>query len=198
MNMPKNGSMQPNTPDADVDPDEAFQLVFRELKRHEETGRRNFVVRVPLDLLEYLFSAILRKSGMSRVALEQLLAELGIYGFKDSDGRILRRYLSGHTRMAWSTYHRLMLWALSSGWISMWVFRDLVFRSYAREAAQHCARKILNTLKRRTTLPDLSQEQIVACFYEVYRLKQYERDQATVARLRTDSENRALTRSLVL
>ena len=187
--------MQPHISDADVDPDEAFQLVFRELKRHEETGRKNFVVRVPVELLEYLFSAILRKSGMSRVALERLLAELGIYGFKDADGRILRRYLSGHTRMAWSTYQRLMLWALSSGWISMWVFRNLAFRSHEREAAQLCARKILNTLKRRTSPPDLTREQVVACFYEVYQLRQRERDQATATRLRTDSDTRDLVLS---
>lgn len=190
--------MQPHIPDADVDPDEAFQLVFRELKRHEDTGRRNFVVRVPVDLLEYLFSAILRKSGMSRVVLERLLTELGIYGFKDADGRILRRYLSGHTRMAWSTYQRLMLWALSSGWISMWAFRDLAFRSYEREAAQLCARQIVNTLKRRTTRPDLTKEQIVTCFYEVYLLKQRDRVQATEARLRTDSETRNLASSIGL
>lgn len=190
--------MQPHIPDADVDPDEAFQLVFRELKRHEETGRRNFVVRVPVDLLEYLFSAILRKSGMSRVALERLLTELGIYGFKDADGRILRRYLSGQTRMAWSTYQRLMLWALSSGWISMWAFRDLAFRSYEREAAQLCARKIVNTLKRRTTLPDLTKEQIVTSFYEVCQLRQQERDQAAATRLRTDSDTRVLAGSLDL
>jgi hypothetical protein len=188
--------MQPHIPDADVDPDEAFELVFRELKRHEQTGRRNFVVRVPVDLLEYLFSAILRKSGMSRVALERLLTELGIYGFKDADGRILRRYLSGHTRMAWLTYQRLTLWALSSGWISMWAFRDLAFRSYEREAAQLCARKIVNTLKRRPTLPDLTKEQVVACFYDVYQLRQRERDQATATRLRNDSNTRELARFL--
>lgn len=187
--------MQPHIPDVDVDPDEAFQLVFRELKRHEETGRRNFVVRAPVDLLEYLFSAILRKSGMSRVALELLLTELGVYGFKEADGRILRRYLSGHTRMAWSTYQRLMLWALSSGWISMWVFRNLAFRSHEREAAQLCARKILNTLKRRTSPPDLTREQVVACFYEVYQLRQRERVQAAATRLRTDSDTRQLVRS---
>lgn len=188
--------MQPHISDADVDPDEAFQLVFRELKRHEETGRKNFVVRVPVELLEYLFSAILRKSGMSRVALERLLAELGIYGFKDADGRILRRYLSGHTRMAWSTYQRLMLWALSSGWISMWVFRNLAFRSHEREAAQLCARKILNTLKRRISPPDLTREQVVAYFYEVYQLRQRERVQAAATRLRTDSDTRELALSL--
>lgn len=188
--------MQPHIPDVDVDPDEAFQLVFRELKRHEETGRRNFVVRVPVELLDYLFSAILRKSGMSRVALERLLAKLGIYGFKDADGRILRRYLSGHTRMAWSTYQRLMLWALSSGWISIWVFRNLAFRSHEREAAQLCARKILNTLKRRTSPPDLTREQVVAYFYEVYQLRQRERVQAAATRLRTDSDTRELAQSL--
>ncbi|MEN4962135.1 hypothetical protein ABEH63_22745 [Pseudomonas syringae] len=129
-----------------------------------------------MDLLEYLFSAILRESEMSRVALERLLTELGIYGFNDADGRILRRYLSGHTRMAWSTYQRLMLWALSSGWISMWAYRDLAFRSYEREAAQLCARKIVNTLKCRTTLPELTKAQVVECFYEIYQVRQRERD----------------------
>ncbi|KGE68789.1 MULTISPECIES: hypothetical protein [Pseudomonas] len=188
--------MQSHIPDLDADPDEAFQLVFRELKRHEETGRRNFVVRAPVDLLEYLFSAILRKSGMSRVSLELQLTKLGVYGFKEEDGRILRRYLSGHTRMAWSTYQRLMLWALSSGWISTWVFRDLAFRSHEREAAQLCARKIVNTLKRRTTLPDLTKEQVVACFYEVDLLMQQGRDQAAATRLRTDSDTRELVLSL--
>lgn len=195
-NKPKNDPMQPHIPDLDVDPDEAFQLVFRELKRHEETGRRNFVVRAPVDLLEYLFSAIRRNSGMSGVALELLLTKLGVYGFKEADGRILRRYLSGHTRMAWSTYQRLMLWALSSGWISMWAFRDLAFRSHEREAAQLCARKIMNTLKRRTTLPDLTKEEVVECFYEVYQLRQRERDHATATRLRTDSDTRELFLSL--
>lgn len=190
--------MELSNSDADVDPDQAFELVFRELKLHEETGRRNFVTRVPVELLEYLFSAILRESRMSRVALERLLAELGIYGFKDADGRTLRRYLSGHTRMAWSTYQRLMLWALSSGWISAWCFRDLAFRVYEREAAQLCARKILNTLKRRTTLPDLTKEQVVACFYEVYQLRQQEREQAAATWLRTDSNMRDLADSLGL
>lgn len=188
--------MELSNSDADVDPDEAFELVFRELKLHAETGRKNFVVRVPVDLLEYLFSAILRESDLSRVGLERLLAELGVYGFKDADGRTLRRYLSGHTRMAWSTYQRLMLWALSNGWISMWAFRDLVFRSYEREAAQLCARKIVNTLKRHTTLPDLTKEQVVACFYKVYQLRQQEREQAAATRLRTDSNIRELALSL--
>lgn len=69
----------------DIDPTEAFQLVFREIKRHEDTGRKNFVVRVPVDMVEYLFSGIALKSGMSKVKLELLLTELEIYGFRDAD-----------------------------------------------------------------------------------------------------------------
>ena len=77
----------------------------------------------------------------------------------------------------------------------MWVFRNLAFRSHEREAAQLCARKILNTLKRRTSPPDLTREQVVACFYEVYQLRQRERVQAAATRLRTDSDTRQLVRS---
>jgi hypothetical protein len=190
--------MQPPVLFSDIDPVEAIQLVFHELTRHEETGRKNFVVRVPVDLVQYLFSGILQKSGMSKVALERLLTELGIYGFKDADGRILRRYLSGQTRMAWDTYQRLLFWALSKAWVSDWVFRDLLLRTYQREAAQLSARKILNILKRRVSISDLTHEQVIECFNEVYLLKQWEREEAALNRARTDSETRELARSLGL
>lgn len=190
--------MQSTVPLSDIDPVEAIQLVFHELKHHEETGRKNFVVRVPVDLVEYLFSGILHKSGMSKVALERLLTELGIYGFKDADGRILRRYLSGQTRMAWDTYQRLLFWALSKAWVSDWVFRDLLLRTYLREAAQLSARNILNTLKRRVSIADLTREQVIECFNEVYLLKQREREETALNRVRTDSETRELARSLGL
>ena len=182
----------------DIDPTEAFQLVFREIKRHEDTGRKNFVVRVPVDMVEYLFSGIALKSGMSKVKLERLLTELGIYGFRDADGRILRRYLSGHSRMAWDTYHRLLFWAFAKGWISEWVFRDLLSLAYLREAAQLSARRILNRLKRQVSAPSLNQGQIVECFIEVYLLREKEREQAVVSRLRVDSEARELARSIGL
>jgi hypothetical protein len=182
----------------DIDPAEAFQLVFREIKRHEDTGRKNFVVRVPVDMVEYLFSGIALKSGMSKVKLERLLTELGIYGFRDADGRILRRYLSGHSRMAWDTYHRLLFWAFAKGWISEWVFRDLLSLAYLREAAQLSARRILNRLKRQVSAPSLNQGQIVECFIEVYLLREKEREQAVVSRLRVDSEARELARSVGL
>lgn len=182
----------------DVDPTEAFQFVFREVKRHEDTGRKNFVVRVPVDMVEYLFSGIALKSGMSKVKLERLLTELGIYGFRDADGRILRRYLSGQSRMAWDTYHRLLFWAFAKGWISEWVFRDLLLGAYLREAAQLSARKILNRLKRQILAPTLSQGQIVECFIEEYLAKEKERAQAVASRLRVDSEARELASSLGL
>ena len=190
--------MQPSSFESDINPEEVFQLVFREIESHQGAGRKNFVVRVPVDLVEYLFSGILHKSGMSKVALERLLTELGIYGFKDADGRILRRYLSGRTRMAWDTYQRLLFWALSKAWVSDWIFRDLLLRTYLREAAQLSARNILNTLKRRVSPSDLTREQVIECFNEVYLLKQREREEAALNRARTDSEIRELARSLGL
>lgn len=190
--------MQPSSFESDISPEEVFQLVFREIERHQETGRKNFVVRVPVDLVEYLFSGILQKSGMSKVTLERFLTELGIYGFKDADGRILRRYLSGQTRMAWHTYQRLLFWALSKAWVSDWVFRDLLLRTYLRETAQLSARNILNTLKRRVSITDLTRDQVIECFNEVYMLKQREREEMALNRIRTDSELRELASSLRL
>ena len=190
--------MQPSSFESDIHPEEVFQLVFREIESHQGSGRKNFVIRVPVDLVEYLFSGILHKSGMSKVALERLLTELGIYGFKDADGRILRRYLSGQTRMAWDTYQRLLFWALSKAWVSDWVFRDLLLRTYLREAAQLSARNILNTLKRRVSISDLTREQVIECFNEVYLLKQRGREETALNRVRTDSETRELARSLGL
>lgn len=190
--------MQPSSFESDINPEEVFQLVFREIESHQGVGRKNFVVRVPVDLVEYLFSGILQKSGMSKVALERLLTDLGIYGFKDADGRILRRYLSGQTRMAWDTYQRLLFWALSKAWVSDWVFRDLLLRTYLREAAQLSARNILNTLKRRVAISDLTRERVIECFNEVYLLKKREREETALNRVRTDSETRELARSLGL
>ncbi|WP_439877347.1 hypothetical protein [Pseudomonas prosekii] len=190
--------MQPSSFKSNINPEEVFQLVFREIESHQGAGRKNFVIRVPVDLVEYLFSGILHKSGMSKVVLERLLTELGIYGFKDADGRILRRYLSGRTRMAWDTYQRLLFWALSKEWVSDWVFRDLLLRTYLREAAQLSARNILNTLKRRVSIADLTREQVIECFNEVYLLKQREREETALNRVRTDSETRELARSLGL
>ncbi|WP_232519465.1 hypothetical protein [Pseudomonas koreensis] len=69
--------MQPSSFESDINPEEDVQLVFREIESHQETGRKNFVVRVPVDLVEYLFSGILQKSGMSKVALSDCLRTSG-------------------------------------------------------------------------------------------------------------------------
>lgn len=54
--------MQPfDTPDLDIEPHEAFELVICELHSHAATGRKNFVVRVPQDMVIYLFTGILRR-----------------------------------------------------------------------------------------------------------------------------------------
>ncbi len=179
-----------------VEPAKAFELVFHELRRHAATGRKNFPIRVSVDLVEYLFSAMLRKSGMSKVALERSLTELGVYGFKDADGRILRRYLSGQTRMGWDTYRRLLLWALTRKWISDWAFRDLLFRTYLREAAQLSARKIINTQKRRVSEMELTREQIVDCFNETYLRKELGREQDAMNRFRVDADARVFASQL--
>lgn len=188
--------MTPFIPVSDVEPDEAFQLVFRELKNHEETGRKNFVVRVPMDLIEYLFSGVFQKPGMSKVVLESVLTEFGIYGFEHTDGRVLRRYLSGQTRMAWKTYQRILFCALAKEWVTDWVFRDLLLKSFLREAAQLSARKILNTLKRRTSFPDLTREQVIEYFNHAYLVKQQDREESAFDRIRENNDTREIARSL--
>ncbi|TBU71434.1 hypothetical protein DNK06_24020 [Pseudomonas daroniae] len=191
--------MQPfDTPDLDIEPHEAFELVICELHSHAATGRKNFVVRVPQDMVIYLFTGILRKADLSKVVLERELSELGLYGFKDADGRILRRYLSGETRMAWETYRRLVFWALANKWISDWVFRDLLLSANLREAAQRSARTLLNKVKRRVSLAELTREQIIDCFKESYRQVLQEIEALAVSRVGTDRDIRELARSLGL
>lgn len=180
----------------DIEPSEALLAVFREIKHHQSTGRKNFVIRVPVDLIEYLFAGVGVKSGMSKVKLERQLAELKVSGFGDADGRVLRRYLSGQSRMAWDTFQRLVFWAFTKGWISEWVFRDLLMRAHVREAAQLSARKIINRLKRQVSAKILNEHDIVQCFDDAYLLKQRERKQGLVSRLRVDSSNRELAQIL--
>ncbi len=151
---------------------------------------------MPVDLIEYLFTGIGLKSGMSKVKLELQLAELKVSGFGDADGRVLRRYLSGQSRIAWDTFQRLVFWAFTKGWISDWIFRDILMRAHVREAAQLSARKIINRLKRQVSAKILNEHDIVQCFDGAYLLKQREREQGLVSRLRVDSSNRELARIL--
>lgn len=164
-----------------VESNEVFELVVRELRMNSEAGRKNFVLRVPHDMMVYLISGILLRANFSMVALEQKLSELEISGFQGAqDGRILRRYMSGETRMAWPTYRRVVLWSLVNKWLREWVVSDLLFRADQRETAQLCARTLLNKGKRRTSLGEMTQEYIVDCFNETYLQLLRGREQSAV------------------
>ncbi|WP_412461177.1 hypothetical protein ACK2SD_01430 [Pseudomonas sp. SC11] len=64
--------------------------------------------------------------------------------------------------------------------------------AHVREAAQLSARKIINRLKRQVSAKILNEQDIVQCFDDAYLLKQQEREQGLVSRLRVDSSNREL------
>ncbi|KIQ57489.1 hypothetical protein [Pseudomonas fluorescens] len=155
--------------DTDLTHQEAFELVVREMRLHAESGRKNFALRVPQDMAVYLFAGALKQSGLSMVALECLLSEQKLSGLSGSeDGRVLRRYVSGETRMTWSIYRRLAFWVLANEWISAWGIRDLLFRTYQREAAQLSARMLLRKLKRGLRLDSLTPAYVAECFDQTY------------------------------
>lgn len=155
--------------DTDLTNQEAFELVVREMRMHAESGRKNFALRVPPDMTVYLFAGALKQSGLSMVALECLLSEQKLSGLSGSeDGRVLRRYMSGETRMTWPIYRRLAFWVLANEWISAWGIRDLLFRAYQREAAQQSARMLLRKLKRGLRLDSLTPAYVADCFDHTY------------------------------
>lgn len=71
---------------------------------------------------------------MSKIKLELHIAELRVSGFGDADGRVLRHYRSGQSRMAWDTLQRLVLWALTKVWIPGWFFEISLKKWIDREA----------------------------------------------------------------
>ncbi|AYC30970.1 hypothetical protein D3880_00580 [Pseudomonas cavernae] len=153
----------------DLTHQEAFELVVREMRMHTESGRKNFALRAPQDMAVYLFAGALKQSGLSMVALECLLSEQKLSGLSGSeDGRVLRRYMSGETRMTWPIYRRLAFWVLANEWISSWGIRDLLFRTYQREAAQLSARMLLRKLKRGLRLDSLTPTYVADCFDRTY------------------------------
>lgn len=155
--------------DTDLTHQEAFELVVREMRMHAESGRRNFALRVPQDMAVYLFAGALKQSELSMVALECLLSEQKLSGLSGSeDGRVLRRYMSGETRMTWPVYRRLAFWVLANERISAWGIRDLLFRAYQREAAQLSARMLLRKLKRGLRLESLTPAYVADCFDRAY------------------------------
>lgn len=155
--------------DTDLTHQETFELVVREMRMHAESGRKNFALRVPPDMTVYLFAGALKQSGLSMVALECLLSEQKLSGLSGSeDGRVLRRYMSGKTRMTWPIYRRLAFWVLANEWISAWGIRDLLFRAYQREAAQLSARMLLRKLKRGLRVDSLTPAYVADRFDHTY------------------------------
>lgn len=108
--------------DSELTDDEATDLVIREIRMHLEEGRKNFVLRAPQQITVYLLSGLLESSGLSMVALERLMSEQEISGIRSShDGRVLRRYMSGETRMSWPIYRRMIFGrSQTTGFVCGW------------------------------------------------------------------------------
>lgn len=173
---------------------EAFELVARELHAHFASGRKNFAVRVPLNLVSYLFTGILQKSQFSKIQLEDAVLELEF----SVEARTLRRYISGHTRMAWRTFQRLVFWARTQEWISAWMCRDLILRAQVCEAAQLSARELLNERKRLFPPSGIRREQAIDRFYANLSTLDLEREEEAMKQVRRHDEVRELARSLGL
>ncbi|MBK3444964.1 MULTISPECIES: hypothetical protein [Pseudomonas] len=173
---------------------EAFELVARELHTHFASGRKNFAVRVPLNLVSYLFTGILRKSQLPKIQLEDAISELEFA----VEARTLRRYVSGHARMTWWTFQRLVFWARGQQWISTWMCSDLISKAHLCEVAQLSARELLNERKRLVSATEISRDEMVTRFYENLALKDLEREKKAILSIRRYDEVRELARSLGL
>lgn len=162
-------------PESELTDDEAIDLVIREIRMHIEEGRKNFVLRAPQGMAVYLLTGLLKFSGLSMVALERLMSEQEMSGIRSShDGRVLRRYMSGETRMTWPTYRRMIFWAISKNWIRMWVAQDLFFRTLQLEAAQVTARQLLRNGKRGQPLNSLPKELLATSFFRTFDQQHHE------------------------
>lgn len=177
-----------------VEEHEAFELVAREFQTHHASGRKNFSVRAPLNLVSYLFTSVLRKSRLPKIQLEEVIAGQRLV----LEARSLRRYLSGQARMTWPTFQKLVFWARAQQWISAWMCRDLILRAHLQEVAQLSARALLNNQKRLVTPHVISREQMVRSFYENLVSKDLEREEVAAASVRRNSEVRELACSLGL
>ncbi|WP_455927825.1 hypothetical protein [Pseudomonas capeferrum] len=173
---------------------EAFELVARELQIHFASGRKNFVVRAPLNLVNYLFNGVLQKSRLPKTQLEDLISgqELVL------EARTLRRYISGEARMTWPTFQRLVFWAMSQQWISDWMCRDIISKAHLCEVAQLSARGLLNDRKRLVSPAELRRDELIGRFYENLGQKDLEREEKVIKLARWHNEIRELACSLGL
>ncbi|MCQ3031416.1 hypothetical protein NLO88_12175 [Pseudomonas syringae] len=173
---------------------EAFELMARELHAHFLSPRKNFALRVPPNLVSYLFTGILRESRLPKTQLECAIAELEFA----VEARTFRRYISGHTRMPWRTFQRLVFWALGQQWISAWMCRDLMSKAHLCEVAQISARELLNERKRLVSATEIDREEMVKRFYENLALQDLEREEEAIRSIRRHDDARELARALGL
>jgi len=173
---------------------EAFELMARELNAHFLSARKNFAVRVPPNLVSYLFTGILRKSRLPKIQLECAIAELEFA----VEARTFRRYISGNTRMPWRTFQRLVFWAREQKWISTWTCCDLISKAHLCEVAQNSARESLCESKSLIFAREIYAEKKGSRFYENLALKDLEREKKAVPSIRRYDEVRELARSLGL
>jgi hypothetical protein len=173
----------PDVPDEDVS-----NFVVLEMTRHRESGRKNFLVRVPVDRVKHLFALMLQASKMSKISLEDQLTS--ITGLEN--GRTLRRYVSGQAHMAWPTYRKMLMWALAEGWIKDYVFGFLVVESFHSESAQLAVRGLMEKTRRQATEIILTKEEIISAFKTAYRAGELERNAIVVRRAELNSQFKAL------
>lgn len=177
-----------------IEEHEAFELVARELQIHFASGRKNFAVRAPLNLVSYLFTGVLQKSRLPKIQLEDAISGLELV----PEARTLRRYISGQARMTWTTFQRLVFWAMSQQWISDWMCRDLISKAHLCEVAQLSARGLLNDRKRLVSPGEIRREELIGRFYENLAQKDLERGEKVIKLARWNNEIRELACSLGL
>ncbi|WP_189666657.1 hypothetical protein [Pseudomonas amygdali] len=173
----------PDVPDEDVS-----NFMVLEMTRHRESGRKKFLVRVPVDRVKHLYALMLRASKKTKISLENQLTS--ITGLEN--GRTLRRYVSGEAHMAWPTYRRMLMWALAEGWIKDYVFGFLVMESFHSEAAQRALRRVMEKTRRQATEIILTKEEIISAFNKAYRAVELERIAIVVRRAELNSQFREL------
>ncbi|AVB18127.1 hypothetical protein QCD83_19880 [Pseudomonas savastanoi pv. phaseolicola] len=173
----------PDVPDEDVS-----NFIVLEMTRHRESGRKKFLVRVPVDRVTHLYALMLRASKKTKSSLENQLTS--ITGLEN--GRTLRRYVSGEAHMAWPTYRRMLTWALAEGWIKDYVFGFLVMESFHSEAAQLALRGVMEKTRRQATEIILTKEEIISAFNKAYRAVELERNAIVVRRAELNSQFKEL------
>ena len=184
----KSPYIQPHLRLPDVRSEDALSFLGLEMQRHRESGRKKFLVRVPVERVKSVFALMLRASKTSMISLEDQLKN--IPGLEN--GRTVRRYVSGESHMAWPTYRRILIWVLAEGWVKDYAFVSLIMDSFTGEAAQVVAQGLLAKTRRRTKKIVLTEEDLISAFNAAYRANELERHTHVVRRAELNSHFKEL------